>query len=83
MKRATLAAFHDELEKISSELSEEVNKLFGLPLHAPKRGKRQYEQGAVAGSPQADRSQAPISGQSTADIASGNTMSPASGPGGV
>lgn len=75
-----------KLEKTSapsSETARRANDLFGLPLSVPpKKGVRVYEQGsAAAASP--DRSQTPVDGQSTANIAAGNTMSPATGPGGV
>jgi hypothetical protein len=61
----------------------EANNLFGLPLGLPrKRGVRSYDTGSsAAASP--DRSQTPTDAQSTANIAAGNTMSPATGPGGV
>jgi hypothetical protein len=60
-----------------------ANNLFGLPLEVPKKGKRQYQDAgsSAAGSP--DRSQAPVDGQSAANVSSGNQMSPATGPGGV
>jgi hypothetical protein len=60
----------------------EANNLFGLPLGQKKRNVRQYDSGsAAAASP--DRSQSPTDAQSTANVAAGNTMSPATGPGGV
>jgi len=60
-----------------------ANAFFGLPLGPPhKRGTRQYDQGSAAAS-SPDRSQAPVDGQSSANISQGGAMYPATGPGGV
>lgn len=60
-----------------------ANAFFGLPIgHPRKRNTREYDQGSTAaGSP--DRSQAPVDGQSSANISQGGAMYPATGPGGV
>ena len=52
------------------------------PRHPDNKANKLLDQGsASAASP--DRSQAPVDGQSTANIGAGNVMNPASGPGGV
>jgi hypothetical protein len=84
MNPVTESAFFDELTKIGEDAgtpAHKANNLFGLPLEVPKRGKKVYEEGSAAKS--ADPSQSPIDAQSTANIAAGNRMSPATGPGGV
>lgn len=61
----------------------EANNLFGLPLGLPRRRNvRKYDEGGSAAEA-SDRSQTPIDAQSTANVASSNMISPATGPGGV
>ena len=67
-----------------SEPAKKANDLFGLPMsEPPKKNVRRYDAGGPPGASSPDRGQQPIDAQSTANIAAGNTMSPATGPGGV
>lgn len=59
-----------------------ANALFGGKKKTDGALRAKYDQGSSAAT-SPDRSQYPVDGQSTANIAAGNTISPASGPGGV
>lgn len=63
--------------------AESANKLLFGPQPEQKRpSKMNYDMGSTSAlSP--DRSQNPVDGQSTANLAAGNMMNPAYGPGGV
>jgi hypothetical protein len=85
----TLRAFADELQKIAASKkpgqslpAKESNELFGRPMVPDPKAQKRIDQGsAAAASPSRDAS--PIDGQSTANVAGSNQVSPASGPGGV
>jgi hypothetical protein len=91
-----IGGFFDELEKISAQkkapaappvsmAAKKANEvLFASDdeRHPDNKLNKIVSQGsASAAGP--DRSQAPVDGQSSANISEGNKMSPASGPGGV
>lgn len=84
MDPRTLAAFRDELSKIAASPKDDANALFGLPLMAKRRpGTRRYETEGSGAAASPDRSTSPVTGQSTANVAGSNTVTPATGPGGV
>lgn len=84
MDPRTLAAFQDELSKIAASPKDDANALFGLPLNAKRRpGTRKYETEGSNAAASPDRSTSPVTGQSTANVAGSNTVTPATGPGGV
>lgn len=84
MDPRTLAAFQDELLKIAASPKDDANALFGLPLLVKRRpGTRRYESEGSTAAASPDRSTSPVTGQSTVNVAGSNTISPATGPGGV
>jgi hypothetical protein len=80
----TFEGFADELQKIASSPKDDANALFGLPLAIKRRpGTRKYETEGSGAAASPDRSTSPVTGQSTANVAGSNTVTPATGPGGV
>lgn len=85
MHPTTFTGFVDEMSKIANGDSPaaRANALFGLPIGPPfKRNVRFYDQGSEAAKAP-DGSQAPVDGQSTANLSQGGAQYPAAGPGGV
>ena len=79
VRKSTVKAVAKDQDKPARK----ANNLFGLPdSNPPLRKVRMYDQGSAAAQ-NADRSQAPVDAQSTANIASGGVMQPTAGPGGV
>ena len=80
----SLRAMRNEMVRINDrELPRKLNSQFGLPLHKGGQNRvRVYENGPSAAS-SADRSQFPIAGEGGPNISAANTMTPATGPGGV
>jgi hypothetical protein len=79
-----IRAMRNEMVSINERhLPKELNAHFGLPLHkGGQKRVRVYENGPSAAS-SADRSQFPIAGEGGPNISAANTMTPATGPGGV
>jgi hypothetical protein len=83
IKAEQLQSMRKELERMKGKhVSKDLNQKFGLPFHDVKARSRVYENGPSAAT-SADRSQYPISGMSSPNIADGGSMAPTFGPGGV
>jgi hypothetical protein len=71
-------------KKTAASPKDDANALFGLPLNVKRRpGTRKYETEGSGAAASPDRSTSPVTGQSTANVAGSNTVTPVTGPGGV